>query len=154
MGRKNRFVQDTEVLIYRLNHGNIAEAKRILEQISLVAGSLAQELEEGRRKQFLEGTSELMSRFRERISELEAEGKSEEEMAETVLGEMNEHFSYDLTEFSLTPRSGPESLDWESTADQLVEENQWLREELEKAEEDYMGLYKRAEDDGEEKEAS
>lgn len=67
MERKNRFVQDTEVLIYRLNHANVEEAKRLVEQICLVAESLAQDLESGDRKQFLKGTSELMARFRKRI---------------------------------------------------------------------------------------
>ena len=74
MARKNRFVQDTEVLIYRLNHANIEEAKRLVEQICLVAESLAQDLESGDRKQFLQGTSELMARFRKRIVELEEAG--------------------------------------------------------------------------------
>lgn len=151
MSRKNRFVQDTEVLIYRLNHGNISAAKQLLEQITLVAESLAQEVEEGPRKEFLRGTSELMAEFRERIAELEAEGKSDEEIADTVLEEMNDHFSHDLTEFSLIDEPEEEAVDWESTADRLLAENEWLREELERAEKDYMELYRRAEDDGDEK---
>lgn len=152
MSGKNRFVQDTEVLIYRLNHGNISAAKQLIEQITLVAESLAQEVDEGPRKEFLRGTSELMAEFRERIAELEAEGRSDDEIADTVLEEMNEHFSHDLTAFSLMDEpAAEEAVDWESTADRLLTENEWLREELERAEEDYMELYRRAEDDGDEK---
>jgi hypothetical protein len=142
MARKNRFVQDTEVLIYRLNHANIEEAKRLVEQICLIAESLAQDLGSGDRKQFLQGTSELMARFRKRIVELEEAGESGEAIAETVLTEMNGHFSHDVTEFSLDLGSGDgPTVDGDSTVDHLVEENDWLRAELEWAERDYMELY-------------
>lgn len=153
MGRKNHFVQDTEVLVYRLQHDNVSAAKQLLERISLVADSLAEDVEEGQKKRFLEGTSRLMTRFRNRISELEAEGKTDHEIAERLLEEMNEHFTHDLQEFSLAPEEGAESVDWESTADELQKQNQWLREELERAEKDYMELYREAESDGEANEA-
>jgi hypothetical protein len=143
MERKNRFVQDTEVLIYRRNHANVEEAKRLVEQICLVAESLAQDLEHGDRKQFLTGASELMARFRKRIVELEKAGESDEAIAETVLAEMNDHFSQDVTEFSLDLGSGDgPAVDGDSTVGHLVEENEWLRAELERAEQDYMDLYK------------
>lgn len=141
MERKNRFVQDTEVLIYRLNHANVEEAKRLVEQICLVAESLAQDLESGDRKQFLKGTSELMARFRKRIVELEEAGESDEAIAETVLAEMNDHFSQDVTRFSLDLGGDGSTVDGDSTVDHLVEENEWLRAELERAEQDYMDLY-------------
>ncbi|GAB7012921.1 hypothetical protein [Halolamina salina] len=141
MEGKNRFVQDTEVLIYRLNHGNVDEAKRLVEQICLVAESLAQDLEDGEHKQFLRGTSELMARFRKQIIDLEDEGASDAEIAETVLEAMDEHFSRDVTEFSLELGTDDDAVDAESTIDRLVEENEWLREELERAEADYMELY-------------
>lgn len=141
MERKNRFVQDTEVLIYRLNHGNVEEAKRLTEQICLVAESLAQELDAGERKQFLQGTRELMARFRKRILDMQEAGKPEAEIAETVLAAMNDHFSHDVTEFSLDLGSAERAVDTGSTVDGLVEENRWLRAELERAEADYMELY-------------
>ena len=140
MERKNRFVQDTEILIYRLNHANIDEAKRLVEQICLVAESLAQDLEDGERKQFLRGTSELMARFRKQILDLEEEGASDTEIAETVLAAMDEHFSRDVTEFSLETGTD-DAVDAGETIDRLVEENEWLRQELERAEADYMELY-------------
>ncbi|QKY19343.1 hypothetical protein B4589_002735 [Halolamina sp. CBA1230] len=140
MERKNRFVQDTEVLIYRLSHGNVDEAKRLVEQLCLVAESLAQDLEDGDRKQFLRGTSELMARFRKQIVELEEEGKPDEEITGTVLDAMNDHFTHDVTEFALDLRA-EESVDAENTIDRLVEENEWLRRELQSAEADYMELY-------------
>jgi hypothetical protein len=143
MERKNRFVQDTEVLIYRLNHANIDEAKRLVEQICLVAESLAQDLEDGEQKQFLRGTSELMARFRKQILDLEAQGASDQKIAGTVLEAMDEHFSRDVTEFSLE-LGADDAVDGESTIDRLVEENEWLREELERAEADYMELYDRS----------
>ncbi|WP_053948184.1 hypothetical protein [Halolamina sediminis] len=143
MERKNRFVQDTEVLIYRLNHANIDEAKRLVEQICLVAESLAQDLEDGEQKQFLRGTSELMARFRKQILDLEAQGASDQKIAGTVLEAMDEHFSRDVTEFSLE-LGADDAVDSESTIDRLVEENEWLREELERAEADYMELYDRS----------
>jgi len=153
MGRKSRFVQDTEVLIYRLNHGNVAAAKQLLEQLSLATGSLADELDEGRRKEFLAGTSELMAGFREQIDELEEAGTSPEEIADTVLEGLNDQFTHELTEFSLEPSPASASVDWASTADQLLEQNEWLREELERSERDYMELYRRAKRDGDEQEA-
>lgn len=153
MDRKSRFVQDTEVLIYRLNHGNVAEAKQLLDQLTLTTGSLADELDEGRRKEFLEGTSELMAGFRERIGELEEAGNPPEEIAEVVLAEMNEQFDHELTAFTLEPSAASASVDWASTADQLLEQNEWLHEELERSERDYMELYRRAKEDGSEQEA-
>jgi len=148
MERKNRFVQDTEVLIYRLNHANVDEAKRLVEQLCLVADCLAGDLEDGERKQFLEGTSQLMARFREQIVNLEEAGKSDEEIAETVLDAMDDHFSEDVTEFSLDIDGDSSVVDGESTIDRLVEENEWLRQELEQAEADYMELYERATAEG------
>ena len=83
-----------------------------------------------------------MARFRKRIVELEEAGESDEAIAETVLAEMNDHFSHDVTEFSLDLGSGDgPSVDGDGTVDHLVEENEWLRTELERAEQDYMELY-------------
>lgn len=143
MGRKNRFTQDTEVLIYRLQHGNVEEAKRLLRHISLVADSLAEDADAGQRKRFLEGASDLMGDVREQIIEMEDAGTPEAEVAESALATLNESFANDLTTFSLGD-DDDESVDWESTADQLLTENRWLREELERAERDYMELYERA----------
>jgi hypothetical protein len=149
MGEKNRFVQDTEVLLYRLNHGNVEEASRLLEHIALAAEALAAELEEGPKKRFLTETSDMMAGFRERVTELDEQGADDEEIASTVLDEMDERFNYDIREFSFDYGDVPSSVDWETTADELLEDNAWLRRELEASETDYMELYTRLESDWE-----
>ena len=149
MGRKNRFVQDTEVLLYRLNHGNVEEASRQLEHVSLAAERLAAELDDGPKKRFLERTSELMAGFRESIAALAEQGVADEEIAAAVLEEMDDHFTYDVTAFEFDHGDLPSSVNWQTTADQLLEENEWLRRELEASEADYMGLYTRQESDWE-----
>ena len=62
------------------------------------------------------------------------------EIAGTVLDAMNDHFTHDVTEFTLD-LDAEESVDAENTIDRLVEENEWLRRELQSAEADYMELY-------------
>lgn len=54
---------------------------------------------------------------------------------------MNDHFSQDVTRFSLDLGGDGSTVDGDSTVDHLVEENEWLRAELERAEQDYMDLY-------------
>lgn len=149
MERKNRFVQDTEVLLYRLNHGNVEEASRLLEHLSLAAEELAEDLEPGPKKQFLERTCRMMGEFRGRIAELDEQGTPDEEIAATVLEEMEGHFNYDIRTFEFDHGDRPSSVDREATADQLLEENEWLRQELETSEADYMELYTRLESDWE-----